>query len=100
MTVPPTDGTAEVETDDDLLSDLDMTLASEVESDAEIMAALDPSDENTSDHHIPVTPVADWMIDVQELARKHGPFASWPVSYTHLRAHETDSYLVCRLLLE
>ena len=26
--------------------------------------------------------------------------ASWPVSYTHLRAHETDSYLVCRLMLE
>ena len=26
--------------------------------------------------------------------------ASLPVSYTHLRAHETDSYLVCRLLLE
>ena len=24
----------------------------------------------------------------------------WSVSYTHLRAHETDSYLVCRLLLE
>ena len=23
-----------------------------------------------------------------------------PVSYTHLRAHETDSYLVCRLMLE
>src|SRR5680860_1910209 len=23
----------------------------------------------------------------------------WSVSYTHLRAHETDSYLVCRLLL-
>ena len=23
-----------------------------------------------------------------------------PVSYTHLRAHETDSYPVCRLLLE
>src|SRR5665647_2635265 len=23
-----------------------------------------------------------------------------PISYTHLRAHETDSYLVCRLLLE
>src|SRR5664279_6356116 len=22
------------------------------------------------------------------------------ISYTHLRAHETDSYLVCRLLLE
>src|SRR5680860_1843623 len=28
-----------------------------------------------------------------------GP-TSMPVSYTHLRAHETDSYLVCRLLLE
>ena len=27
-------------------------------------------------------------------------FAREPVSYTHLRAHETDSYLVCRLLLE
>src|SRR5665647_1470779 len=25
---------------------------------------------------------------------------SGTVSYTHLRAHETDSYLVCRLLLE
>src|SRR5665647_1037389 len=28
------------------------------------------------------------------------PLAKGPVSYTHLRAHETDSYLVCRLLLE
>src|SRR5680860_1733815 len=27
-------------------------------------------------------------------------FLNIPVSYTHLRAHETDSYLVCRLLLE
>src|SRR5665647_3049349 len=26
--------------------------------------------------------------------------ATKAVSYTHLRAHETDSYLVCRLLLE
>src|SRR5680860_944076 len=25
---------------------------------------------------------------------------TYAVSYTHLRAHETDSYLVCRLLLE
>src|SRR5664279_4978073 len=24
-------------------------------------------------------------------------YAWWPVSYTHLRAHETDSYIVCRL---
>src|SRR5665647_1056424 len=29
--------------------------------------------------------------------RARGPSSS--VSYTHLRAHETDSYLVCRLLL-
>src|SRR5665647_3722154 len=28
------------------------------------------------------------------------PSALRAVSYTHLRAHETDSYLVCRLLLE
>src|SRR5665647_3820362 len=28
------------------------------------------------------------------------PHSFRPVSYTHLRAHETDSYLVCRLLLE
>ena len=27
-------------------------------------------------------------------------YTQTPVSYTHLRAHETDSYLVCRLLLE
>ena len=37
--------------------------------------------------------------------RKRRAVRSWarartPVSYTHLRAHETDSYLVCRLLLE
>ena len=29
-----------------------------------------------------------------------GLFSYIAVSYTHLRAHETDSYLVCRLLLE
>src|SRR5680860_1777442 len=28
------------------------------------------------------------------------PHCPHTVSYTHLRAHETDSYLVCRLLLE
>src|SRR5665647_3860623 len=30
----------------------------------------------------------------------HLLLCSGAVSYTHLRAHETDSYLVCRLLLE
>src|SRR5674536_196388 len=32
-------------------------------------------------------------------ARNAGPSA-YPVSYTHLRAHETPEHLVCRLLLE
>src|SRR5680860_1492470 len=43
----------------------------------------------------------------EELAGQHraaladdpGQATVGPVSYTHLRAHETDSYLVCRLLL-
>ena len=33
-------------------------------------------------------------------APKNMKASNTPVSYTHLRAHETDSYLVCRLLLE
>src|SRR5680860_644057 len=36
-------------------------------------------------------------LDVHQSIKAFGPEA---VSYTHLRAHETDSYLVCRLLLE
>src|SRR5665647_3804979 len=35
-----------------------------------------------------------------EVAGRRTPPPRHPVSYTHLRAHETDSYLVCRLLLE
>src|SRR5674536_33256 len=40
------------------------------------------------------------------LAAAVGPVTLWcapdpgPVSYTHLRAHETPEHLVCRLLLE
>src|SRR5680860_564302 len=37
----------------------------------------------------------DWKILEMQLGMSQAP-----VSYTHLRAHETDSYLVCRLLLE
>src|SRR5678815_1543006 len=33
------------------------------------------------------------------LRRRHVGFV-FPVSYTHLRAHETPEHLVCRLLLE
>ena len=35
-----------------------------------------------------------------ELTEYFMNLVSVAVSYTHLRAHETDSYLVCRLLLE
>src|SRR5678815_906821 len=34
------------------------------------------------------------------VARIAAPKLSTPVSYTHLRAHETPEHLVCRLLLE
>src|SRR5680860_1690824 len=37
---------------------------------------------------------------VPAVGRTSRPRLADPVSYTHLRAHETDSYLVCRLLLE
>src|SRR5664279_6206780 len=42
---------------------------------------------------------ADGEIEVLVPAN-YSPLTITPVSYTHLRAHETDSYLVCRLLLE
>src|SRR5665647_3685373 len=41
---------------------------------------------------------AGWSLE--NLIRKGFGHVPNPVSYTHLRAHETDSYLVCRLLLE
>src|SRR5678816_2651388 len=36
-------------------------------------------------------------VQAKAVVRHHGPL---PVSYTHLRAHETPEHLVCRLLLE
>src|SRR5680860_1766952 len=44
------------------------------------------------------SPGADDLVRRCALTDLLGEFM--PVSYTHLRAHETDSYLVCRLLLE
>src|SRR5680860_1917139 len=50
----------------------------------------------------------DWWRPVVEKVKELNPYAVHleheyglyeSVSYTHLRAHETDSYLVCRLLL-
>ena len=38
--------------------------------------------------------------EVHALMGQNGAGKSTPVSYTHLRAHETGRNLVCRLLLE
>src|SRR5680860_1823550 len=77
----------------------------------------DDFDEPSSHHETPArderapvmnlphrTPVARVVRDVEvgalnRIATIH-PRTYNAVSYTHLRAHETDSYLVCRLLLE
>src|SRR5660397_154951 len=40
------------------------------------------------------------LASVQQMLRHQGPHPPTPVSYTHLRAHETKANLVCRLLLE
>lgn len=69
-----------IEADDDLLAGLDDMDMSYVESTEEIMAALYASDANDiPDDPVPVAPVADWLIEVRELARKHGPFARWQI---------------------
>src|SRR5664279_5260731 len=39
------------------------------------------------------------MMAGADLLEKYASLNLKAVSYTHLRAHETDSYLVCRLLL-
>src|SRR5665647_3865735 len=44
-------------------------------------------------------PQVDAELGALKTASKQ-PSVQTAVSYTHLRAHETDSYLVCRLLLE
>src|SRR5680860_1842225 len=43
-----------------------------------------------------------WSLVAVNLISSAAGYVYWygAVSYTHLRAHETDSYLVCRLLLE
>ena len=40
-----------------------------------------------------------WKLPLHEISQA-SLFADGPVSYTHLRAHETKANLVCRLLLE
>ena len=56
---------------------------------------------------IEVTTVFDGELDATDvfvslISQKYGKTNTkeYPVSYTHLRAHETEADLVCRLLLE
>src|SRR5664279_3741818 len=46
------------------------------------------------------TPLEETMQAFADVVRQGKALYIGAVSYTHLRAHETDSYLVCRLLLE
>jgi hypothetical protein len=63
---------------DDLLAELEM--GTEVETTDELMAALDSFDPDDSPSEpAPAPAVDDWLIDVRELARKHGPFAPWQI---------------------
>src|SRR5680860_1764065 len=52
------------------------------------------------DAHMVYGAAEENQISRQEVVPGHGRPIFESVSYTHLRAHETDSYLVCRLLLE
>ena len=44
--------------------------------------------------------LSDVQANITKITAKARMMDIGTVSYTHLRAHETDSYLVCRLLLE
>src|SRR5678815_4471838 len=64
------------------------------------------SDINVNEKHILYQDAMQKLIDLKDLhlhAALCNPIsddANIPVSYTHLRAHETPEHLVCRLLLE
>src|SRR5674536_337811 len=56
-------------------------------------------------HDVPARALALALDDAQERLLQEACGPRWapvrgPVSYTHLRAHETPEHLVCRLLLE
>eukprot|EP00658_Telonema_sp_P-2_P073179 TRINITY_DN62229_c0_g1_i2.p1 TRINITY_DN62229_c0_g1~~TRINITY_DN62229_c0_g1_i2.p1 ORF type:complete len:105 (+),score=15.53 TRINITY_DN62229_c0_g1_i2:171-485(+) len=44
--------------------------------------------------------LTDWVLLIGIDSLHSCLFTNIPVSYTHLRAHETPEHLVCRLLLE
>src|SRR5680860_365635 len=59
---------------------------------------VDPVKEFFQVHvHGPSIPLVDVTLGLMDGLMGRAP-RSEAVSYTHLRAHETDSYLVCRLL--
>src|SRR5678816_16211 len=53
---------------------------------------IDRTAEGSEELELDLTPGA--------LDKTNDPVRMYPVSYTHLRAHETPEHLVCRLLLE
>ena len=53
-------------------------------------------------HPLPYSPEQGALLEKHRQDKRNArlnPHAPVSVSYTHLRAHETDSYHVCRLLL-
>src|SRR5678815_2043662 len=51
-------------------------------------------------HFVPLASPGIIAKGLQWMLSSTSPFYIKPVSYTHLRAHETPEHLVCRLLLE
>src|SRR5680860_992884 len=65
-----------------------------------IFSERDPSALPWGEMGVNVVIEATGMFRDRDGASQHLAAGAETVSYTHLRAHETDSYLVCRLLLE
>src|SRR5678816_517649 len=63
---------------------------------------VDPVDTFRGASVAPLDLVADGLLAERDLIHPHreAGLKEGPVSYTHLRAHETPEHLVCRLLLE
>jgi hypothetical protein len=74
-----------LEINDDDLIDLEAELQAgidacpEIETVESMLASLDDFD---PDDAVPVAPVPDWLIEVRELARKHGPFTPAQIAQT------------------
>src|SRR5665647_2859861 len=68
------------------------------ESPRDLQAVQQPDQPPNADPTAIGRPRDQGLVDLWRSGRRlaAGP-AVGPVSYTHLRAHETDSYLVCRL---